>query len=66
MLGTTYRPNTIYLIIALILFSIVALFIYADTIAITAPPWDYCGFTQTHIGDSFVCIGFDQDVSIIK
>jgi hypothetical protein len=66
MLGTTYKPNTIYLLIALLCFAVIALYIYADAIAITAPPWDFCGFNQTHIGTSFTCIAFDSDVVIIK
>ena len=58
--------NTVYLVIALALYAIVALYISMDAIALTLPPWDYCGLSQSHIGTSFTCIAFDSDVVIIK
>lgn len=66
MIGTTYEPKYYLWLIGLLVLAALAFYIYADAITITAPPWDFCGFNRTHIGNSFTCIAFDSDVVIIK
>ena len=58
--------NMVYLVIALALYAVLATYAAMDYIAITAPPWDYCGIHQTKAGTAFDCIRFGTDVVIIK
>jgi hypothetical protein len=63
---TTYRPSIYAWLTALLVGVLLAAYLYADAISITAPPWDYCGFTTNHIGRSFTCIAFDVEPTILK
>lgn len=66
MIGTMYRPSYYLYLLAALVIGLLALYLYADTIAITAPPWDYCGFHATHAGRALDCIRFDVDLINLK
>lgn len=53
-------------ILSILIFFLFFMFYSLDSISITAPPWDYCGFTHNHIGTSFTCIQFDVEPWILK
>lgn len=53
--------------LAVIAFTAMAtLYLYADVISVSLPPWDMCGFNETKAGHAFVCIGYDVDTFRIK
>ena len=63
---TTYNRNLFNWFVVVMLASLVTLYFAVDTISLTLPPWDYCGWHETKAGTAFDCIQFDVETIVLK
>ena len=60
------KRNVLYITIAALIIGALAIYLNADSISLTLPPWDFCGWHETKAGTAFDCIAYDADVWAIK
>jgi hypothetical protein len=60
------KRNVLYITLAALVIGALAIYLNADTISLTLPPWDFCGWHETKAGTAFDCIAYDVNVWALK